>query len=457
MNELKNIVIWIPLPPDASWKGEGIAQTIENIIKNISKEKRIELVIWRTHIDVLSEEIKNRDNITLKPIGFSKHKSIKFCSESDSISSETIFGLLMAKVPLVRKIINKIKNRLSQLEYITLVYLFSYFQRIGKFSDNKANIWLPTPIIPFSKILKGTKIISFWDPFVFEYKSDYGETAKYLMRKIEAHIKDADVIVTQSDSNREYLQNVMSVKKKDIFVIHNGSPDYSNFIERFNSVDCETIWRVSSFTAKNKSEAENKYIVHQLNFSVLWRLLLKNKYSNRKIILVSTQNRPYKGFSLLLDFFNRLTSENDSYEYIFTCNVPIKLKSKYPILFERIHEITRLSNELHASLYYLSDLVLHPSNVEGGLGSYPQYEAASMNKPSIMNIGRHVFEMEKTGVNTELLSVNFSDFNRTKEKIDLLLNNADEIEKNIQEVNRVRVSWTEVAKNYEKVFFKDYL
>ncbi len=41
MTEKKKLVVWVPLPPNSSWRGEGIAQTIENIFTKKYKQTKI--------------------------------------------------------------------------------------------------------------------------------------------------------------------------------------------------------------------------------------------------------------------------------------------------------------------------------------------------------------------------------------------------------------------------------
>jgi len=90
---------------------------------------------------------------------------------------------------------------------------------------------------------------------------------------------------------------------------------------------------------------------------------------------------------------------------------------------DNIFEIIRVSNKQHAMLYQISDLVIHPSFVEGGLRTYPQYEAASLNVPCLSQIGRHTKELNAL-YNNKLENV-FCDFTNIKialEKINILLN-----------------------------------
>lgn len=58
------------LPPNSSWRGEGIAQTIENIVRNISPERKIEIVVSSKHAEMLVGLEKSNPNISVLTLGF---------------------------------------------------------------------------------------------------------------------------------------------------------------------------------------------------------------------------------------------------------------------------------------------------------------------------------------------------------------------------------------------------
>ncbi|MCG6349099.1 glycosyltransferase [Vibrio fluvialis] len=456
MNQNEKLVVWIPLPPQASWRGEGIAQTIENIIEHISEHREVEFVVWHKHYEAVSSFAHEMNNVTVKAIGIRSHKLTNKESivSLNSLEQDSVWELFKVKIPFISSIKNKIQNYISQAEYLITTLYYTYLQSVDKFVGKKCNIWIPSPIIPFIGMLKGRIIVSFWDPFVFEYNSDFGLTSKYLFKKTTKYLNCSNVIITQSDSNKDYLTKVFGIEQNKINVVYNGSPDYSKYISDFKGKDIFDIWSRRDFSGISIEQAKEKAIVYQLNYSVLWRLLMKTRSEKRNIVLISTQCRPYKGFHLLLKLLSEMSTREDVYEYIFTCKVPKELKIQYPNIYERIHEITRLENRLHASLYHLSDIILHPSHVEGGLGAYPQFEAASLGKPSLINVGRHVYEMESSGYNISLIASNFSNFDETISRINSLIYNEGDVNANVKEVIKNKTSWDEAAKNYEDIFFE---
>jgi glycosyltransferase involved in cell wall biosynthesis len=171
--------------------------------------------------------------------------------------------------------------------------------------------------------------------------------------------------------------------------------------------------------------------------------------------MISTQVRPYKGFDLLLQFLNHLVccETEFRYQFIFTAALSEKIRNMYPLLYERIHEITRVSNKQHALLYYISDLVLHPSYVEGGLGVYPQFEAATMGTPTLANIGRHIFEQSPDATHVPChYAIDFTKTNALVARIHDLMVSEEMRANNLLETQRLTVHWEDSAKKYSEAF-----
>ena len=71
-----NVMIFIPLPPIFAWRGEGIAQTVENLIR-YSQNIQYILVIGSHAVGEIQEELQDKikDNkLVLIPIGLFKKK-----------------------------------------------------------------------------------------------------------------------------------------------------------------------------------------------------------------------------------------------------------------------------------------------------------------------------------------------------------------------------------------------
>ena len=451
----KNIAIWIPLRPGSSWRGEGIAQTVENIISNLSPSLACTLIVSREHSSDLRGLVEKRPNLKLVTLGFSKGKEVEITS--NAIPRTSILQLALSKLKLNR--IKQIKATIKNIGYALSLCTFTWLQRLGLFIPECKTIWIPTPIIPYAHLLKGRKIFSFWDPFVFEYR-DFSDISATLYKQFKNIYINATDIITQSNANKDFLEAVFRPGNAQIHIVNNGSPDFSPYLPEFDSVGPRNYkeiikkWNRPSYFAPDYETAYNKLVADDINKTVLWRLSQKIRSSDDKVIMISTQLRPYKGFGALFEVLDGLIRQENKYRYhiITTSEVPSWIKNKYPLLYERLHEIIRVSNKQLAQLYYMTDLVLHPSYVEGGLGVYPQFEAASVGTPCLVNIGRHVLEHGPHDLPPLYTSIDFVNTQATIEKIERLMDSHSEQQHNIMESHELAISWKDSAKKYDDIF-----
>lgn len=461
-----NVLIWVPLFYTNSWRGEGIAQTIENIVKNSDKTKiRYTLLVNKKHYYEVMEEL-NGNNVDIIPLSirwlfFDKifitndNKEYNFNEVKDKI----IFNLLDAiKVLCLKKINKKLDFSFLKLFLHAIRLLsFTYASKINRFKKYDV-IWIPVPIIQWCEHVAGIKVQSFWDPFAFEYL-DFKNVAPYLMKKYLVLFKNISHVITQSNNNKEYLTFFYNLEPDKVSVIYNGSPDYSGLLAKYARNSFNAI--VGSFPdrrilADTKYDLFEEYKKEFINKSLLFRLQ-KRLTPKTKIIMVSTQARVYKGFGTLLYLFDKMVNRLADIDLILisTAEIPKDLKNKYSYLYEKFFEITRVSSKQHAFLYSISNLVLHPSFVEGGLGSYPQFEAASVGTPALINRGRHTDEMiDVFGEELSQIVCDFTNIDLTISKIKELLFDDLKIQENIKIIKSAYLDWKDVSSKYEKTFIE---
>ena len=463
-----NILIWMPLSPINKWVGEGIAQTIENIIMAMDDSLKFTILINKNHYLEVFQSIGHKKNISIVPLSIfwpffkkrkNKYKIFYFTDGEEEDIFEITFRDKLSS--FLKKI--GIKFDLGSTAKI-LFYLASL--RVILFLHNRLNIfkadliWIPIPIIPWTEYLKGKKVHSFWDPFVFEYR-EFENFSLFLYKKYSIVFKKVEKIITQSNSNKEYLCKIFGIPEKKITVIYNGSPDYSKFKKNINSDgigvkrDLIRYWKKRSKFIYSKREELVNALYHELiNHSILNRLE-KRLNNSSKIILVSSQYRVYKGFETLFKIIEKLIKKNPNYLFIFTTIIPEKLKSDYAHFLENLFEITRVSKEQHAILYQLADLILHPSYSEGGLGCYPQFEAASLGKPCLVNEGRHTEEACRVfGDCFRKITADFRDIDSTIKRIEILVSNLAAAEENTRISLEGMISWEKVSLEYKKLFME---
>lgn len=461
----KNVLIWIPLSPLHNWVGEGIAQTLENVLLESDESIKFNILVNELHYAELSNTFLQKKNVSVIPLSILWlifKKSIKKNYKVMVYSINTINDKKLYDVSVKDKIITLIKKvglkpRLVEIIKVTIYALKLKIFTIAQNTTNfmKADmIWLPIPIIPWSEDLKGKKVQSFWDPFVFEY-SEFKDYSLFLFKKYMKIFRNVDKIITQSNNNKKFLIDVFELAPERIEVIPNGSPDYSKYkidVGNTSKEDLISKWPKREIIYKNKSEFIMKLHHEILNESKLFRMQKRIK-KRSKIFLISSQYRPYKGFEILFKIIEKLILKNPDYLFIFTSDIPEIIKNKYRHIIENIFEITRVSKRQHALLYQISDLVLHPSYSEGGVGCYPQFEAATIGKACLVNAGRHTDEAcQRFGKEFERITTDFRDINTTIEKIENLLYNPIEQKENIEIILSGFMTWKESAIKYNRIF-----
>ncbi len=442
-----NVMIFIPLPPIFAWRGEGIAQTVENLIR-YSQNIQYILVIGSHAVGEIQEELQDKikDNkLVLIPIGLFKkkieantNKLVKFCGIS--------------------------AYYLSLLFFIIKKFILSY---LG--NNNNYITFVPFPYLSiFASIFSKKIVVSFWDPFVFEYQSFNPLFKAFIMEIFKYSMNSAYVITTQSNINKNYLVNFFDITNEKIYVIENGYPDYACYLQNTEITieNIHSLWNkktysyytnIMFFIYENilQRKKVNQSLKDSLTKSVLHKLIVKTSEKDNKIIMISTQYRPYKGFECLFEVFNLLIEEYPQYyfKFVFTGFVPNSFYIKYPWAFNLVFEMQRLKNYQHAYMYKISDLVIHSSFVEGGVGNYPMFEAASINIPSLSNMGRHMLELqEKWKKNIDILVIDLIDKKSAVTKIFEMLFDNKLREKNVSLINSMRFSWQESSKKYQNLF-----
>lgn len=457
-----SVCVWAVYPPNAGWRGEGITQSIENMILHAPDDVHFSLIVSPHHLPVVEETLGGKANVRLIPYGvqFRKMRAwddkvslIRYVGETESVG---------ARLSRWMQLITKKVERWS-------------WQIVAPFSSKSVRhaltrsdlIFNPSPVYAFTGKKKTKKVFGFWDPFVFEY-AEFGDARTKALRSfLYKFVIKADGIITQSESNARYLSEVWSIDRSKVSVIHNGSPDYSEVFRIFSDSlgdgsvfgreNILQLWPSRRMAGYTRIEAARVYFSDTLNKSILFRLA-ESIRPETKILIASTQHRPYKGFHAIFNLMDTLIAEGvHDYRFIFTAEIPDKLRGqfagRYPWLADRVFEMTRLSNLQHACLYRICDLALHPSFAEGGPTLYPASEAASVGIPALTNAGRHTRELLRNSPpETDEIIINFLDRRRAADHIVRLLSDPEAAARNVELINKVRVSWRDTSEKYIAMF-----
>ncbi len=456
-----NVLVWAVYPPSAGWRGEGITQTVENILLNGPEEILYTLIISSEHLSIANETLGNLKNVRVVPYGLNLRR-LKIWHD--------IKALLRAAAPpeglpaKFERAVDAIFDAALHLAWIVTLPFAKYW--VSKEIRSANVIYNPSPVYALLSHRKKPKVFNFWDPFGFEY-SAFGKSRKVELHKFmyRFHVK-ATAMITQSNANRQYLEQVWGINPNSISVIYNGSPDYSQLLESHVEKIGEPITRSNLIKAwpkrlvcgKTKQEALDVLLSDTLNLSVLFRLF-KRLSPSTIVIMVSTQYRPYKGFEALFNVLDKLIQAAPEFDFRFviTAELPEKIRDrfngKYDWETERVYELTRLTNLQHACLYKICNLVLHPSFAEGGPTMYPASEAASVGIPSLTNIGRHTIEMiERDGDSLSCVVEDFLCKENTVKSVLKILRCNETRELNIKAVQSARIHWSHIGSEYGKLF-----
>lgn len=334
--------------------------------------------------------------------------------------------------------------------------------------------WIVNPNVYGAEFLPGPRVTNFWDFVVGEYGYYWPKDA---VQNIYARIKlvchASDEVITQSYHNRELKAGpVLNLPKDKVNIVYLSYPDhYPEYIPSFSLSGQRTVesrreaadiirhfvsWRqYKGFGDRGKSFHQHGFMMERLQ---------SFEYENKVFAIISTQDRPYKNLTFIVDAFFDAVNKKGLDAYLFlTSNVDMSDKSNKltKILMKqrsmhRIFSLPRVPNNVHAALYHCASLTIHPSFSEGGVGSYPFVEGMVMGCPGLIGVGDYSHEGQRLHPDYESLTISPYYKKDARKKIVQALSQAEETyrqQKAIFEVH-ARWQWQDVATSYLQVFKK---
>lgn len=474
-NDKKKLVIWFPIPESLNWRGEGIAQTIESFVKNLEGVD-VTLVINKK----VCEELASTDLFRSKVKDFYYINGSGWLTKAKAKSYRVVdlSKFVYPKYGLIFKTIYVISNLKSKyLSYIHWSIKLSFVTILLKHGIlfRGQNVWIPSIMIPNAiQIAKKRRVLFwYWDAFSLEFVGFTKMQKNILVTRLsqlkevinsKKNVLVGSTVITQSAYNKKYLCDVVGILNTFVEVVHLGYENVNNklpdrykdahknkFLNVLNNLKIERKYKATFLNnLKPYIFSIDDYIKWQSTATVLYRLGMSCKFDNHKLVFVSTQNRPYKGIDILLYQLNIFVSETEyDLYFIFTCDIEKNKLIRYPKLYEKISVLPRLSNADHSVLIKNSDLVIHSSYAEGGLGAYSAYEAASCDVPSLINCGRHTNEMSDYH-NMEFYGVcDFTRYDLFKHKLQELLSNEDAKKLTVKQYKSTYIDWRTCCQQFE--------
>ena len=265
-------------------------------------------------------------------------------------------------------------------------------------------------------------------------------------------------IFTHSKYNQKFLKYVFNF---DSFLLYSGSGNYNinqnDLVSKWKEIINDNDIKFSYEIFKNNTISINKFYNHiekKVACSKIENQIINSRYS--KVIFISTQNRPHKNFNLLFEILNIL--KNDFSQKIFIVFTGVftqldyaKFENKYSWFINDCFFLTRLTAKEHANVIFISDLIIHPIELEGGPYLYPLAQGASLDTPGLMNYGRHISELKDLKNDVSLFVSNFHNKKLTIQKIINLLTNKNEKKNNIKQILNCSRTWESSGYDYIKM------
>lgn len=270
--------------------------------------------------------------------------------------------------------------------------------------------WIVNPNVYGAEFLPGPRVMNFWDFVVGEYGYFWERAAvEQTFSRVKLVCHAADAIITQSHHNRDLkLSPIMNIENDKVNVVYLSYPDhYPQYVPLFKKTGKRTNqsrkqaadiirhyvgWRLyQNFGSKGRNMNKYGFMMERLNsFS----------FEDKVFAIISTQDRPYKNLSFMVNaFFDAVNKKGIDAYLILTSEIDLsdtnskltKILLKQSAM-HRVFSLPRVPNNVHAALYHCASLTIHPSYSEGGVGSYPFVEGMVMGCPGLVAIGDYSYE-----------------------------------------------------------------
>lgn len=394
-----SVLVWIPLRPGSKWIGEGIAGTVDRILKHLD-DTEVNVVALAQHATLIRNN--NSDSIKFYPV------------PQVPMMLQSLEGVLP---PRLKRLLRLTEHTLNIILYVLFVSIYFFTLKMNR---KIQTVWCPSFAVLFaSSNFSKQKVVNFWDAFVFEYYG-FSRVQLPIFIRIERYLRSAGVIVTQSRHNKSYLIDVFDIPEEKVLVVPNPNPQVRHILPDavFNSIKNDRNMAFKHWKKTSTTLPLGK-VKDICNLSML-RRFTHEMTENSFTIFCSTQRRPYKGFDVLISNLSRFSRRNPKFDIRLILTGDLEAFFDERILdletlnwvYTHCYQISRVNNFNHALLYTMSDLVMHPSYAEGGHGVYPLFEAASVGTPCLMNVGRHTDEIL---MNSPKLRANILDFSNYDE------------------------------------------
>ena len=352
--------IWTEWAVGAGWTNEGMTRLLGFLIEGLAQNQKymFRIVVNRAIYDEALADLKTLE--AKNGMDFVLHTPAQ-SDPSDHADIEATLALA---------------NSLDDVEgWISLYPYFEHALRLKK---------------PVTTIFPDAIPIEFpmFGPGIWEEDGAHTQWRRRVARLLEGSSR---IITFSQHIAQRHVQSIFDIPPDRISVVPHAPPDLEGLLPFVKD---------RKRTPESLAQAANILRAHARERG--WGYLQNFPFEDVRFIVVSTQDRPTKNIALAAEAVRKLV-RRDHFDIKMLTTAAIHSTAitwtRFPGMLdaEQLHvDILALHNlprREHAALYHCASLAVHPSLLEGGRGTFPYYEAASVGTPCVMAKGPNTDEL----------------------------------------------------------------
>lgn len=334
------------------------------------------------------------------------------------------------------------------------------FEELAMFANTyvKVDGWLSLfPQYTHATYLDAPVTVIFPDaiPLVFpDYaEASWGEKGHHVAwrKRVGELLTKVDRVITFSDHvARDHVNKLFNYDIRKIRPIIGAPPDLSSLVPYV---------RDHKRTPSSLKQAAEDLRRHALTHGSPY--FEDYPFEDSPYVAISTQDRVTKNLRIVADAISRVVRDDRvNLKMLMTAHLmfgthwsPLPYFVEDAQLHRDIISMPDLPRAVHAAFYHAAELAIHPSIFEGGAGTFPFLEAASVGTPCLMADGPHQREINLQAPGLEKFVFDPNDTDSLMKLIRMVRDNRAEIveeQASIYQQLRQR-SWQDVAMEYARV------
>lgn len=333
------------------------------------------------------------------------------------------------------------------------------FAELAKFANQHVPVeaWISLfPQFASARDLKAPVTAIFPDaiPLIFPDFSDHswgndGNHVKWRQR-VQELLDHVERVITFSEHvARDHVSRLFGVSLDRTRVVVGAPPDLSEHLPYLQGRERSDASLAMAGNALRRHASERG-----------WGYLESYPFEEVPFVAVSTQDRVTKNIRVVADAVKRLVREAGVDIRMFMTAQFVRGATWSPLpgmveanqLHRDVVSVPDLPNAIHAAFYHAAELAIHPSIFEGGAGTFPFLEAASVGTPCLMADGPHQRELNEQVPGLKRFTFDPNDTWQLASLIrEVMANRAEIVEEQRASYDLLRQrGWSDVARAYAR-------